>query len=313
MNTEERPSTLPSLATEQIGSRSINLRQISDERDPPVHDFSEISSIISLYKEKHQKQLVLHKHQKAEETRMQMEKFSSHAQKSLFRKRCMTALSDLNGRLSTAKSDNDDIESTCQTCMDNFNQTSSQRWESMEKRQREEWAVHISNEPVETPAKFRRRSPELLELMRQERRLFFQSKFDDASKLREEIERIEKIESEAAKNAAYDSWNTAGEHLQNKFRREKEVLTQWIETRKVEEEMDKKRQIESIEKRKKLLGYEINTQKDILRASVPHTMRRNLLFDSSKCTHIPIVYNSIDIHKMSASLPPRSKEILSNL
>ena len=314
MSNNERPSSLPNLTLENTGSRAFKLKEIAEIKDPPLTDFSEISEIIQQFKEKQKKQLILNNHKKAEETRILMERFSSHAQRSLFKRRCLSNLSDLNERLSTTESNNKQIEEITDESLKNFENLCQKKLNKLNEKQKEEIIKFENSKPLETPAKYRRRSPYLLELCRKERRLFFQSKFEDAEKLRLEIEEIEKIESENAFKASIEAWEIEGKHLKEKHEKELNALNQWINIRREEENLDKNRQIESIQKRKKLLDGEINTQKNIMRSSIPHLIRRNLLYDSSKLNFSNTLNfnNSIDIKKLSSTLPPKSKEILHN-
>ena len=46
------------------------------------------------------------------------------------------------------------------------------------------------------------------------------------------------------------------------------------------QEIDRNTQLEAIEKRKKILNYEINDRTSIKRSATPHLIRRNIYFDN---------------------------------
>ena len=193
------------------------LREMAKETSPPVDSVEDVANYLYLYRSKHHKELILHRHAKAEEVRRSQESFSRHAHTYLFNRRCLTALSDLGGRLSTTNVDRETMHIDMEDRMKKFDTAVAQRLEKMRQRHDAEWAKHMRQQPVQTPAKFRRRSPELMELCRTERKLFLLSRFDESEALRKEIERREKQESKEANDQAMNHWNEVGKQLRQQF------------------------------------------------------------------------------------------------
>jgi hypothetical protein len=305
-----RQTRLPPLQPAPIRKSQL-LRDLSIVKDPPVDSIQDISDYVLLYKSKHDKELVLNRHERAEDVQHMMDTFSENARHSIFRRRCHTSLSDLHGRLSTAGWDRATLQDDTTLALSNFEGEAADRLETLEARFAAQWEEHLANRPDETPAKFRRRSPQLLEMCRQERRLFFQSRFDEAAVIRQECEIREAAEARAMNRQALDHWQNVGEHLQEKHRRARESMLYWIETRREEITKNGTAQEEALQRRQALLGNQIAGTKSMLRRSMPRTVMRKLLFDKTTPmgTIIP-VRMPVNITKLSHDLPPRAKEIL---
>lgn len=310
---ESRAVSLPELQPGPLRQSQV-LRSISSQADPPVDSIQDVSDYVYLYKRKHNKELTLRRFEKAEEVRQMMESFSRQAQRSLFNRRCQTALTDLRSRLTIAEEDKSTISDETTDKLREFDDGAARRMDRMKARHESEWEIHLQQEPTQTPANFRRRSPKLLELCGQERRLFFQGRFDEAAAIRKECEAIDKQEDADAYRKAVSHWNNVGEQLRKKHMKEEEAMKDWVEVRRREIEADMGRQTEAVTKRERLLGTEIARKRKIMRQSAPHAVRRGLLFDRTKSrgTLIPM-RPEIDVEKMCEQMPERASEILLGL
>ena len=290
------------------------LRTLAQSKNPPVDSFSEISDYIALYKEKHQKELTLNKHEKAEEIREMMNSFSRQAQRSLFNKRCRTAISSLSSRHSITQGEMEELASETERKREEFESIMTERKNNLIRKQNREIQGQMAKKPVETPVEFRRRSPELLEMMRQERRLFYQSRFDEAAKLRKDCERMDAIEAEKGQKMALDHWSKEMKQLHEKHARELEHLDMWIDARREEFEAENSQKAENGSKRLNNLEYDIKDRTNIMRRSLPHAIRRSLLFDQSKSRAKSRDIKSFAFDRtpdeLCRELPERSREII---
>lgn len=303
---------LPSLATPPPIKKSKLLRQIAETETPPVDNVEDIRGYVKMFRKKHEKELVLNKREKAKEVHDMMERFSSQAHRSLFNRRCDTALGSLRTRLSETSTDQEIFSEESNENMRHFEAAAQRRWDAMKARHHEELDKHAAKKPVnDTPANFRRRSPELLQLVRQERRLFFQSRFDEAAKVRQECDRLEAFESNKQQQEAMNHWNTVNRQILDKHRREEQAMQQWIDTRKMEHNKDKRAQNDAMNKRKKILSSKINETQNYKRAASSHAIRRNVMFVSDKPRgQIETTSVEDELSKLSSQLPPKAAEIL---
>jgi hypothetical protein len=306
-------SSIPPLGPTPLHKTAI-LRSISQESDPPVESIQDISHYQVLYLRKHHREMVLNKHVKAEDVRRMMDDFSSHARRSIFRRRCQTSLHDLRGRLSTTAGEQAIVRAETDERLARFEAAAKARLETMRARQAAEWRRHEADRPDETPAKFRRRSPQLLEMFRQERRLFFQSRFCEAAEMRQKCEEQDGREEAECRRRATEHWEAAGGRMRERHRQEEEAITQWIEMRRTEIARDGRCRDEAIARRTTLLGAEIDATSGTLRKSAPHAVMRTLLFDRTPSRGtLFAVSESEDLDKCYESLPTRAKEILLDL
>jgi hypothetical protein len=302
--------TLPPLQAAPI-HKSRLLRQFSEVADPPVDSLEDLSNYVRIYEAKHHRELVLNRHEKAAAVRHQLENFADHARRSLYRRKCHSSLSDLGNRLSTTGCDRENLHDDMATRLDEFEDEAEERVQNLIERQNAEWEKHLATRPDDTPANFRRRSPQLLELARQERRLFFQSRFAEADVIRRECEIRDAKEAEEANRQAFRHWNAVGAQLEEKFRVAFARMQYWIETRREEIMRDRNFQDDAIQKREALLNYEIDGTQTALKRQVPKTVIRSLLFDKpvSRGTVVP-VKAPLNIDKMCAELTPTAKRVL---
>jgi hypothetical protein len=157
--------------------------------------------------------MVLNEHLKAREVRSEMECFSNQGRHSLFARRCRTSMANDRGRLFQTSADQEHVKQDADMRLVHFDEEARPRLAAMQNRHAAEWEAHNASRPDETPAQFRRRSPQLLERFRQERRLFFQSRFDEATELRRQCAELDVQEAAEAQQRAIDHWNRIGEHL----------------------------------------------------------------------------------------------------
>lgn len=287
------------------------LRMLTSQNDPPVDTVEDIVGYMEIFRRKHEKELVLNRREKAAEVHTMMEHFSERAHRSLFDRRCETALGTLRSKLSTTNSDAIQFTEEADKNRRNFETSAQKRWDAMKRRHERELREHENKKPIITPAKFRRRSPEFLQLMRQERRLFFLSRFDEAAKIRAQLERMEKIESEKQNEEAMKHWETALANIQRKHRREEAAMQQWIDTRRSEYIQDKDAQIEAMDKRKKNLGRTINEKRAYKRAATSHAVRRDIMFMNDRPRgQIETTPVDDEIRKLEETLPQRAREVL---
>ena len=304
-------SILPSLESPPLRKGEI-LRMLSDQNDPPVDTVEDITGYMEMFRRKHEKELVLNRREKAAEVYTMMEKFSENAHRSLFNRRCDTALGSLRSKLSTTNSDQVQFSEEAELSRRNFETSIQRRWDEMKERHERELRKHEAKKPVlSTPAKFRRRSPQYLQLMRQERRLFFLSQFEEAAKVRAELEKLEKDEGEKQHNEAMKSWENTLANIKRKQRREEEVMQQWIDTRRMENEQDKSAQLDALDKRRKILDRTINDKRKHKRAATSHAMRRDIMFMTERSRgQIETTPAWSEIQKLEETLPQRAREIL---
>lgn len=303
-------ATLPSLENPPMRKGEI-LRMLADQNDPPVDTIEDITGYMEMFKRKHEKELVLNRHEKAAEVFTMMEKFSEHAHRSLFNRRCETALGNLRSKLSTTTSDEVQFSEEAELNRKHFETSAQRRWDEMKQRHERELRRHEAKKPVTTPAKFRRRSPQYLQLMRQERRLFFLSRFEEAAKVRAELEKLERVESEHQNNEAMKHWENTLANIQRKHRKEEQAMQQWIDTRRVEYNQDRDMQLDALDKRRKILDRTINEKRTYKRAATSHAVRRDIMFMTER-SRGQIETTSVDdeIRKLEETLPQRAREIL---
>ena len=308
----EVPPTLPFHAAPI--RKTQFLRNMSRLANPPVDSIEDVSDYVYLYRTKHQKEITLNRYEKAVEAYEMMESFSRNATRSLFNRRCQRAITSLGSRLSTTSFDREILASEMGDRLNKFDMAAAKRLELMRARHSEEWERHCRAEPIETPAKFRRRSPNLIELCRQERRMFAQGRFDEAAAVKKQIDKLESQESKDANQQAMDHWQTVGRQLREKFRREEDAMMDWITTRRGEIVKDQNNQDEAMMKRESLLGRAIDKEKSMMRKSAPYTIRRNLIFDRTKSrgTAIPRV-EPLNLDKLCQDLPEKAKTVLMEL
>lgn len=307
-------SSLPVLGEAPPIKKSALLKQLSSEQDPPVNTFDDIRGYVTMYKNKHEKDLLLSKREKAIEVHSMMINFSNNAQRSIFNRRCKTALTNLRGKMNETRSDEVNVNEETTENEKNFETSAQKRWDSMKARQNAEMEKLMKSKPIrsETPAAFRRRSPELLALLRYERNLFLQSRFDEASKLGAECKKRDMQEQQQQYDNEMRQWNIQKKHLEEKHAREESAMLDWIKERRDEYSIDRKSQVEALEKRKKILDYEITDRSTLKKTAAPHLIRRNIYFDNHAQSRglIQSTPQQEELDKLYLSLSDRSHQIL---
>lgn len=307
-------SSLPVLGEAPPIKKSTLLKQLASQQDPPVNTYEDIRGYVTMYKNKHARELLLDKNEKAIEVHTMMVNFSNNAQRSIFNRRCKTALTNLRGKMSETRIDEASFSEESTENRKNFETSAQKRWDSMKARQNAEMEKLMQNKPVpyDTPAPFRKRSPELLALYRQERRLFFQSRFDEASKLKAEYQKRDLQEQKQQFENEMHKWEMQKKHMEEKHAREESAMRDWINERRDEYSIDRNTQLEAIEKRKKILNYEINDRTSIKRSATPHLIRRNIYFDNKSRSRglIESTPQKEELDKLYLSLPDRAHQIL---
>ena len=307
-------SSLPVLGEAPPIKKSTLLKQLASEQDPPVNTFEDIRGYVTMYKSKHARELLLNKNEKAIEVHTMMVNFSNNAQRSIFNRRCKTALNNLRDKMSNTRLDEVSFSEESTENEKNFETSAQKRWDAMKARQNAEMEKLLQNKPVpyDTPAAFRKRSPELLALLRQERRLFFQSRFDEASKLKAECTKRDMQEQKQQFDKEMHKWNMQKKHLEEKHAREESVMNEWIKERRDEYNIDRKVQLEAMEKRKKNLNYDINDHSTIKRSATPHLIRRNIYFDHHARSRGLIESTPVqeELDKLYLTLPDKAHQVL---
>lgn len=295
-------------------SRSEHLKTISKQRTPPVGNLKDVSEYISLYQRKQTKELILNHHTEAEDVQKMMDSFVLNSEKSLFTRRCQTAISDYRTRLSDTTYNLSDIDHAFREKAEETEKIIQKKILNMKEKHDIELSQLLSEEPIKTPVKFRRRSPYLLENIRQERRLFFQSRFDEAEKLRKFCEEEDEKEAKLQNEKAYESWNLKKQNLLKQHQIEEENLNKWIATRRAEIQKEESVVKDSISKREKLLNTEISERSKVMISAESSFRRRNLLFDRSPSGGIPPeLTKKFDLYKLSSKLDNVSHTILCSL
>jgi hypothetical protein len=241
-----------------------------------------------------------------------MEQFSYQAHRSLFDRRCATAIGARQERLNVTQDNVANLIDAASENLVDLGTSAKRRWEAMKARHQSELNRHYQKKPVqELPAKFRRRSSQLLEKLRQERRLFFQSRFEEAQMLRRECDQIDQIESAAQFDAALAHWQTHLRHMENRHRKEEMAMRDWIAERKQEYDTDTQNQCEAMTKRKEHLTTEIRGIEAYARAASKHAIRRKIHFVRAKSRgQIETTPVREEIQKLCANLPDRAKQEL---
>ena len=308
-------SKLPILGDGPPIRRTALLRQISAQRDPPVNTVSDIREYMKLFRQKHNKELDLNKHDKAQEVYRMMTAFSNHATRSLFNRRCKSALSSLGDKMHTTETNEAAFDDQTTEYEKNFEAETQIRWDRMKARHEREMQTLMDEMPVETPANFRRRSPALLAMVRQEKRLFCLSQFDEAERVRKDCERREKQEATAQHDEAMRHWNIKKKHLLDKQKREEDAMKEWILQRRAEYKIHRDSQQQALQKRKTLLGNQMENTSIINRSATPHFIRRNICFDiqSKPSRTIQSTPESEHVDKIYLTMTDKSHEILQRL
>jgi hypothetical protein len=290
------------------------LREISLQEDPPVAALADVNQYLALYKEKHAKELTLNRHEKAQEVATMMNNFADRARTALFRRRYRDVIGNLRDKLDTTEKDIAILSGNTSDRVKHFDAYTAERWAHMKARHALELAKHFAKRPDPVPAELNRRTPELLEMCRRERRLFFQSRFDEAFAIRRDCDIRNEEEARQVSCEAMERWELVGRGIREKHRIAEQAMMDWINARKEEIDEDGRVQEHAMRKRAALLSSEIcDTRGSLLRKAAP-TVLRSLVFDRTKPrgTLIPSGPN-IDIEKLAAGLPPRAHEILKSL
>ena len=308
-------STVPLPNVNPRMGRTAYLRAASALSDPPVSTLGDISEYVTLFKSKREKQICLNKYYKAQTTKEMMEKFSKRAQTALYTRRCQYEINDFNDRLSDTKTNETDFDDTSKMRITEFEQAAENKLNALKERHRQELERHQQNKPSQLPAKYRKRSPELINLYRTERKLSIDNNFEEAKMIRAEIEKREAVESKIVMQRAINDWNKEGEHLIEKQRRELEAMTQRLQSQRIVENNEINMMRESIQKRERILTNEIGNVKHNMTRSTPHAMRRHLLYTTipTAKTRAIVPDMSKDVYTLASTLPKRSREILANL
>jgi hypothetical protein len=303
--------TLPALEFPPI-KRSALLRHLCQDPDPPVDSLDDIRDYIELYRDKEDQKFVLQKHQQATEVHTMMSQFSSNAHRAIFDRRCSSTVQSRRDRLSRTESDRADLSETSQENRKGFATAAQQRWDSMKQRHLQELVKHDKKKPVrDVTSRFRKRSPDLLNLMIMERRLGFQARFEEVKAIRAEIDKLEAAEVESQSQAAIAEWEQQLRAIEDRHRREEEVMRHWIATREQECDKDRDVQLDAISKRSKFLNTEIQEMRGFSRGAGRHAVRRKCGFERSPSrgmVETTPVQEQID--KLAAALPERARQEL---
>lgn len=291
-----------------------DLRRITEKLDESITNFEDMTPFVTAFFQTRTRKVTLQKEKKAKEVQDMMNKFSSNVTQTLFRTRCDNDLDTYNTKLNdTADAESDFIEEANVNRM-KFEYKTDKRWEKMQQRHAQELEEHDRKRPYEAPAKFRRRSPQLLNLCTQERRLIFQSRFKEADKIREQIDQIENEESRYQMDMAWKHWNTKLHNIKMRHEREEKVMQQWIETRRIEYDQDKNSQVEAMEKRQFKIRSQIADVSKIRNSTNPRRIRRAITFNSTY--PIPQIDNAARTEKVDRifeRLPETSHKVLRSL
>ena len=206
--------------------RTAYLRAASALSEPPVGTIADITDYVSLFKSKREKQICLNKYYKAQDTKQMMENFSRRAQTALYNRRCEYEINDYKERLSDTKTNEIDFNDTSKTRLVEFEQAAENKLNALKARHEKELQLHEQKKPTVLPAKYRKRSPELINLYRTERKLSIDNNFEEAKMIRAEIDKREAQESKAVMQRAINAWKVEGDHLIEKQRKELEAQHQ---------------------------------------------------------------------------------------
>jgi hypothetical protein len=267
------------------------------------------------FRDLHARKLAQKKNERAAEVADMIDSFSRNTRQALFTRRCDRALSSRREKLRATTSDKAELLESAAATRKKLDVAAAERWDAMQRRHADELAWHDDDRPTpELAPQFRKRSADLLQLMRTERRLELQSRFDEARAVRAQIESTEQSESQAQCRAAIDAWEAKLGRLQAKHSREEEVMQQWIEERQNECDRDRDCQIEAIDRRKKMLNGEIREVRSFSRCSTQHAVRRHCQFDRAQSRGVIRTRTEREeIDKLYESLPGAAKRELLRL
>lgn len=307
-------SNLPSMKTTNLG-RTAYLKEATNAKDPPVTTINDLPDYISLFKSKRDKQICLNKYDKAEQTRLMMEKFSRRAQTALYTRRCQSQISDLDFRLTSTQENEEQFNHESQSLINSFEEYAENKLNKLKDRHTKELQQHDDNRPNDLPAKYRKRSPELIQLYQLERKLSIENRMDQVAIIREEIKAREEKESKEVFNRAVSEWENERQQILERQRKELEAMTNRINLHRQERTDEISRQKESLQKRKRNLNGEINGIQKRMTKTTPHAMRRSLFFATTPTTRTANLVPNMnkDIYTLSSTLPKRSREILSTM
>ncbi|EAY10756.1 hypothetical protein TVAG_121600 [Trichomonas vaginalis G3] len=307
-------SNLPSMKNPSLG-RTAYLKEATNAKDPPVSTINDLTDYISLFKSKRDKQICLNKYDKAEQTRLMMEKFSRRAQTALYTRRCQSQISDLDYRLTSTQENEEQFNQDSTNLINSFEEYAENKLNQLKSKHTKELEQHEQNKPKDLPAKYRKRSPELIQLYQLERKLSIENRMDQVAQIREEIKVREEKESKEVFNRAISEWESDKQQLLEKQRKELEAMTNRINLHRQERNDEIARQREAIHKRQKNLKYDINGIQTRMTKTTPHAMRRSLFFATTPTTRTANLVPNMnkDIYTLSSTLPKRSREILSTM
>jgi hypothetical protein len=291
------------------------LRELSGDRDPPVGNSEDLCAYSKRFRRLHEHKLMLKKNERAAEVADMINSFSRNTRKALFTRRCNTAVGNRRGKLRATAIDQAELRESAAAARRKLESSSHERWDAMKRRHADELARHDGDRPTpELTAQFRKRSADLLQLMRTQRGLDLQSRFDESRMVGAQIERTERSESEAQFRTAVEVWEAKRRQLQEKHQREEAAMREWIEERQKEYDRDRENQIEAMDKRKKMLDGEIRDIKGFSRCSDQHAVRRHCKFDRAQSRGVILTTTeSEEIDRLYESLTERARQELLRL
>ncbi|KAH0784998.1 hypothetical protein GPJ56_010944 [Histomonas meleagridis] len=275
-----------------------------------VSSLQDVSNYITILNNQNDKNLTLHKFKKAEEEQAQIDFFSRNAKRTLYNQKCQTAISTLKNKLSETQIYTKELNEEANDRLQQFDRNAQERFDFMKLRHRKELEKLDKEKPIETPPKFRRRSPRLLEQYRQERNLIYQRRFDEAKALSKICEKSEKLEQEEAYNQALRHWEIVRAQVLRKHKIAEENMLQWINTRRKEIEKDYENQINAVRRREVNISSEIGSKRKKMKNTAQHAILRDLLFDNTNSRRSTIRMDpQSEIDKAYEKMPQKSREI----
>jgi hypothetical protein len=291
------------------------LRNISRDPSPPVSNLEDVRDYVQKFHGIQSQKLTLKKDEKAAEFTHMTEAFSENSRRALFKRRCETALANRRDKLTTTVSDRDDLCETMAIARRRLDSCAQERWDAMERRHAADVA-HLESErppPGLTPS-FRKRTDDLLQLMRRERKLDFQGRFDEARELRGEIEKREAQEADFQRRRAEEHWQNRMRRLRERHAREQSAMRQWIASRQGDYDRDRDAQVEAVDRRAKLLEQEIREIQNRTQCQHRHAIRRHCQFERAPSRGlIETTPDNEEKGKLFDSLPERARSELLRL
>ena len=301
---------LPELNLKNM-KRTQLLKTISSARNPPVGSPHDICNYQTLFYQKSFKELGLLKNRKATQTLDMMKDFSQKARESLYLQQTNARLTHVQNKLADSQEQETNAQLFHQEQENLFEEEIQRKWEQLLLRQDNEMEQCRNNH---NPSHYRKRSPRLLNLIQQERRLLRQSRFPEADMIHKDIVQLEEQESALQENQQIKDTLTRTSLLAQRHQREQEVFQDWVNQKQKNLQMNDQKQIKAIQLRAKYLQDDANKIEHMKVNPSFSTVSRELSFGKFKSLGVPYEPNIDErLDKEYSKIPLSGRVYLKNL